>query len=806
MGRLWTGVAAALFAWLACMALAFAQGEPTPTQRLDRIRADLGQIEQTLRRESLSDADLRELRARLDPLESQAQAVVDQLTPRLNAAKARLDQLGPKPAAGAAPEAAQVTSERDEQQKLFNELDGTLKRARLLIVDVNDAAGRILSRRRDLFSHALFERSYSILDPGLWIAVVRDMPGDLHALATVAGDWGAIVRAQLRGWNAAWFAAAMAAVALFYFICARAARRVLDHDVMGESPTDLRKALSAIWVTLVTAAAPVVAARAVVEAIGLFDLSNARLDPFVEALAGAVIFISTTLGIVRGLIAPHRPKLRLLDIGDRVAGRVAWVAISVSVVVAATRVIEAVDELIAASVPAAVAVRGVSALAVAGVMMFGLYGLIQPDPDDTECLGPRVAPRRDWYAFLRIAAWAAIAVLIAAVVVGYIAFASFVINQIVWVSFIGTMAYLLNVVADNGVAYGLRPQGAFGRALISSLGVRRESLAQVSILLTGLLSAGLITLAALLCLAPWGIESGDMFSAVRAAFFGFQVGAVTVSLSTLVMALILFCLVIGVTRILQRWLETRFLPATQLDQGLRASIRTIVGYAGFLIAAVFAIAELGLNLERIAIVAGALSVGIGFGLQSIVNNFVSGLILLWERAIRVGDWVVVGDDQGHVRRINVRSTEIETFDRAMMIVPNSNIVSGVVKNWVRADRVGRIHNAVSVTPDSDPEKVRETLLACAGDIDLVQKYPPPSVLFTGIAMNALNFELVCFVSDVEKSQRVRSDLYFEIVRRLREAGINLFPPAGATRVQVDDLQNVANALAAVAAPRAGATL
>lgn len=127
-----------------------------------------------------------------------------------------------------------------------------------------------------------------------------------------------------------------------------------------------------------------------------------------------------------------------------------------------------------------------------------------------------------------------------------------------------------------------------------------------------------------------------------------------------------------------------------IDTGLRNSIKTSLGYVGFITAVALALGYLGLSFDKLAIVAGALSVGIGFGLQSIVSNFVSGLILLWERAIRVGDWIVVGDEQGFVRRINVRSTEIETFDRAMMIVPNSNLVTGVVKNWVRTDRVGRL--------------------------------------------------------------------------------------------------------------------
>ena len=134
-------------------------------------------------------------------------------------------------------------------------------------------------------------------------------------------------------------------------------------------------------------------------------------------------------------------------------------------------------------------------------------------------------------------------------------------------------------------------------------------------------------------------------------------------------------------------------------------------------------------IDKLAIVAGALSVGIGFGLQSIINNFVSGLILLWERAVRVGDWIIVGGDQGFVRRINIRSTEIETIDRAQVIIPNSSLITGVVKNLVRNDRTGRIVIPVTVAGAADPEKVREVLFAAAKGNDRVLKDSSAANLF-----------------------------------------------------------------------------
>src|SRR6476660_2868241 len=227
---------------------------------------------------------------------------------------------------------------------------------------------------------------------------------------------------------------------------------------------------------------------------------------------------------------------------------------------------------------------------------------------------------------------------------------------------------------------------------------------------------------------------------MRAAFFGITVGGFTISLSSVADAIVLFGVVYGATRGVQYWLETRYLPHTHLDIGLRNAIKTSFGYVGFIVAVALALGYLGLSLDKIAIVAGALSVGIGFGLQSIVNNFVSGLILLWERPIRVGDLVVVGDGEGYVRRINVRATEIETFDRSTVLVPNSNLISGVVKNRVRSDRTGRVIAPVSVPRTADPVRAAEIITECARAHAEVLKEPPPRVLFKKIGEAWFEFD------------------------------------------------------------------
>src|SRR5205085_833546 len=292
----------------------------------------------------------------------------------------------------------------------------------------------------------------------------------------------------------------------------------------------------------------------------------------------------------------------------------------------------------------------------------------------------------------------------------------------------------------------------------------------VGAIASGVARALFVLIVVAFVIGRWEIAAADFFDAMRTATFGIRIGDFSISVGAVLGAVALFIIVLVLTRVVQRWLEREVLPQTAIEPGLRLSISTVFGYVGFFIALVLALAELGIDLQKIALVAGALSVGIGFGLQAVVSNFVSGLILLAERPIRVGDQIAVKDEEGFVRRISVRSTEIETFDRASVIIPNSDLITGVVKNWTHANTLGRILIKIGVDYDSDPEQVRQILAECAADHPQVLKVPPPVVLLAAFGDHALQFEVYCIVADLANRGAIKSDIQFAILKRFRAAG------------------------------------
>ncbi|MDQ0304465.1 DUF3772 domain-containing protein [Ancylobacter polymorphus] len=772
----------------------FAQIPPEQQQvqeKLEGQRAIVDGVEAALGRDGLRSSDLDDLRARLDPVRADLTTGVAALDPLLANLNHRVKEIGPKPADDAPAESASITAERDALSARAAELDAVLKQAKLLKVRADQLSDRITSRRRALFTDQLLARSYSVLDPSLWLAAAAAVPIELRGINYLLSDWAAYANARMQpiGQIAIGFASLLIVGLIFVArsVLARPIRRA-ELGVDGAPISRLRAcSLSALVAILRMAAGPL-AATAVLALLNGFDLLPPRVNEIAQGLLLAISIVAIGVGLLDGALAPREPQRRVVPLSNEIAGLIFRFAQIGLWILAVSVTLGAFHRALVVPVPLSVATSAAMSLClvlVASRSMRALNALSGDGDEDItdakagaakETTAPTAdageAPSTSVLNWIKFPFWILNLTVVGALVIGYVSFAGFLSSRaLIAVVMAGTL-YLV-VALINSLFIDALATGPRARHAAKLIGVRPASLELLAVLTAGLLKAVAIIGIVILTVGTFGTSTSDLADIASRVTLGFTIGNSTVAIGDILSALLFLAVGIVIARAIQRWFAVAILPKTAFDQGLQNSIATIIGYIGSITVIAMAMGQLGLNLENIALVAGALSVGIGFGLQSIVSNFVSGLILLAERPIRVGDTIAVKGEEGYVRRISVRATEIETFDRAAVLIPNSDLITGMVKNFTHANTTGRVIVAVNVAYDADADDVRDILIGCACDHPQVLRSPPPRVFLMAFGDSYLKFELRCVVANVDYALTVKSDLHFAVLDRLKAAKIGI---------------------------------
>jgi potassium efflux system protein len=746
----------------------------TPAQTLTQLRTQLDDIKAAV---DAKKADVpADLRNNALAVQQQAEQLASALNPQSASLQARLDVLGPAPAKGAPAEPAELSAQRKQLSKGLSDLDGQIKQANSLGTEAAQLAAHVADLRRDQLQTQLASRSATPFSRAFWIEPAKAFPDDMaHAKQLFGAAWAALQQAWQPP-NRTPFVLCLIIAALLISVGRWLIERTLVWVSTAHMPAgQLRRSALAVAVTLAYTLAVGLTAHFVYLALNWNDLLSEDLDELAQKLVRVVTFAAFLTGLGRAMLSTARPSWRLPALSDDAAQRLHPFPWLLGAAVVLENLVESVNNTIGASLPITVVTRAFLSVLIALLVGSALLRLGQ-SRRETLAAGDTPLQRPVWVGLVIGAAFVGVGVILLGVASGYIAFASFIARQMLWVGVILTALYLLMYLVNDIFETVFSPKGRTGLRMQASFGLQPLALEQTGILLSGITRAMLLILAVAIVLAPFGAGPQELGGRVGSLLSGGTLGKLKIVPNDIFDGALVFALGLLVLRVIKRWLSDELLPKTSLDLGMRNSVVTLLGYVGGVLVFVLSLAALKMDLQGITWMASALSVGIGFGLQAIVQNFISGLILLAERPVKVGDWVSIGGVEGDVRKINVRATEIQMGDRSIMIVPNSQFITQNVRNVTLDNAKGRVSIKLAMPVDTDANKTRELVLGVLSAHQGTLSTPAPCVQLENLDAGAMTFSCIAYVTSPRDVGNVKSDLLFEILARLRDAKIPMTSP------------------------------
>jgi len=736
--------------------------------RLDQIRQGVTS--------NANDDLLSQLRMAAVQVQRQADALSALRTADVDKLNDKLNVLGPVQP----DEAASITQQRKQLDAEKKALVTQQEQAAKLTQSARDLSTQIVNLRRSQFNSQILSRAATPLSPAFWSSLIRPTDDDVARLRDLRGEAGDALNSAFSADHRWFFIASVVAAFLVWIWVRRVIERLLANAMVHWLPEGrLRRSALALSVSLATLAT--IAGSVSLLRWGLE--SSAELGSDIASLTNhfltLVVFSAFITGLGRAMLMLQRPSWRLPPIHDEVATALGWFPKLLALALMVMLTMERINSVIGTSLALTVATNGLTALVVAVIFTLALVRYRRTlRKHELE----RPAGLAGLIPFV-IVVWVGLIVL--ALLAGYLTLAYFLTAKLLWISVVAVCAYLLTTFLADLCETLLSPRQPGGLALAATLGLAPRHQAQASTILVGISRTVLLFLAVLLALMPSGTSPGELLLSLGDwdGTGGKVLGNLNIVPQDILLAVVIFFGGLFAIRVVKRWLSERLLPETDMDAGMRASLVTLVGYLGFLFLAMLVMSTLRINLTSLTWVVSALSVGIGFGLQQIVQNFISGLILLTERPVKVGDWVSLAGVEGDIRRINVRATEIQMSDRSTVIVPNSQFISQNVRNVTMGNALGVVGITLTLPLETDANHVRDLLLTAFQEHEAILDAPACSVSFKDLTSTGMVIGVSGYVAGPRQVSGTRSDLLFTILGRLREEGIALSSPQSMVLVQ-----------------------
>ena len=688
------------------------------------------------------------------------------------------DALGPIPKKGEPDEASEVARERRKLDRQLREAEGQVKQSDL-IGKRSDILLREISTVEIDQIVTNFAHQYPLpLDPRVWLTAGSQFFKGYQSLTESQKEGGyqspILIVAPLLGIG-------IFLALLVGYWSHKGLLSTFQRDALIENPSYGRKVIACIEVVISRGVIPILVFFVLTGIVWTYWLKESLAPQFAwpRGVFFGVIFYLLAAAMVRAIFSPRLKQWNLTwvthDASIKISHQLHFLVVVIAIGIAFGAVL-----LDTGKAPEFGSVYAFIKNCIISVILLSLSRKsLWQEPEQTMETSDeiQVDSGRLWFwPYLRLTmGLAALAALISSVL-GFHNIADFILPRIIFTGLLAAVFVTLRVLIRESLSILLEKETGIANSLRGSLAINQDTGRRLNFWIMTLVDLFAILAAVYLLLILWKFPYQDIVSWFSSWFKGISIGSYTFSLADVILAFVVLFGVIALTRVIRSLLENRLLPQTSMDIGVRTAVSSGIGYIGVLIAILMALSTLGIDLTRLALIAGALSVGIGFGLQNIVNNFVSGLVLLFERPIKIGDWVVVGNLEGKVKQINVRSTEIETFSRSSVIIPNSDLLQTAVVNWTHKSAFGRVEVPVGVGYGSDIEQVESLLLECAKEQQEVLSWPSPFVFFLDFGDSSLDFQLYAYVDNIERRTRIGSELRKCIMTKFREAGIEIpFP-------------------------------
>ncbi|WP_406604240.1 mechanosensitive ion channel family protein [Bartonella gliris] len=722
-------------------------------------------LEKDFKNKSEDEQGLVELRLRAKDISKQALEAAFVLRAPLNDINALLDQL-----TELHDDLKKLKKTGDERSQLIEQkakINSIVLRFEAIFLTTNRIAELAISQSRELFKRTLTNRLEFSL-PMIKHLAQKTKEASSDFLLLLSSWWNFLFYFKLLQLFLSFLIPLFTALGLSYF-----SHKILAHvrcrfTKSNEEISYLQRLLIAFFSVLLPSLVCVVCVYLVLFLFRGFSLDPGKLTTVFDMVGRQIIlvFLINRLAVV--LLSSNMPHIRLLNIGPSAANQLVILLTFLGGVLAFDAVLDSIYQVVSASLSLTIAKSFIAVFLVAIVLF--VISLVPLQFRRARSQGEE-RKAHFWPLYIRVPLIVLGLLLIVMNFGGYVGLARFIMQQIV---IGGAFLVLMYLGIQSAQALGAKGQfmkTSVGHILMQWLHLEAKTMDQLGIVISVFLNLVVIVF----CAMPIAVQFGFSYSDLRAVLWqlmtGFQIGNVFVSFISIVTGIVVFFTCWFLIRRLIDWLDGTVLEHGEFDSGVRNSIKTVIGYGGIVVSALIGLSMAGLDLKNFALIAGGLSLGIGFGLQNIVQNFVSGLIILIGRPFKIGDYVESGSVGGIVKRISVRATELETFQRKTIIIPNSSLINNNVSNWTRRSKMGRIDIPVVVSSNISPERVVEILLEIASATEGVLKNPAPQVSFTAFDSKKFSFNLAIYVPNITSPSKVTNALRFVLYKRFVEEGI-----------------------------------